>query len=109
MRDVRGVFAEFYALAILVAAVVLVALVVGACRTGHAERAWRAIATGMQWLAVGVVVAGVIATFFFDQAFEIFHELFFPSGSYTSTRGRTGSSSSSRSTSGRRRRSSSAG
>jgi integral membrane protein (TIGR01906 family) len=37
----------------------------------------------MQWLAVGVVVAGVIATFFFDQAFEVFHELFFPAGSYT--------------------------
>ncbi len=82
MRDVRGVFAEFYALA-LVAAVGLVVLVVGAYRRGHPERAWRAIATGMKWLAVGVVVAGVIATFFFDQAFEIFHELFFPSGSYT--------------------------
>jgi integral membrane protein (TIGR01906 family) len=37
----------------------------------------------MRWLMVGVVVAGVIATFFFDQAFEVFHELFFPSGSYT--------------------------
>jgi integral membrane protein (TIGR01906 family) len=82
MRDVRGVFAGFYALA-LVAAIGLVALVVGAYRRGHPERAWRAIAGGMKGLAVGVVIAGVIATFFFDQAFELFHELFFPSGSYT--------------------------
>jgi integral membrane protein (TIGR01906 family) len=37
----------------------------------------------MKALAVGVVVAGVIANFFFDQAFELFHQLFFPSGSYT--------------------------
>ena len=37
----------------------------------------------MQCLAVGIVIAGVVATFFFDQAFEIFHELFVPSGSYT--------------------------
>jgi len=82
MRDVRGVFAGFYALAAL-AAVGLVVLVLGARWAGHTERAWRAIATGMQWLAAGVVVAGVIATFFFDAAFELFHRLFFPSGSYT--------------------------
>jgi len=82
MRDVRGVFGGFYGLAI-VAAVGLVALVWGARRAGHPERAWRAIATGMRWLIVGIVVAGVIATFFFDAAFELFHRLFFPSGSYT--------------------------
>jgi integral membrane protein (TIGR01906 family) len=82
MRDVRGVFAEFYGLAIL-AGVVLVALVVRAYRAGRPAAAWHAVAAGMRWLIVGVVVAGVIATFFFDQAFEVFHELFFPSGSYT--------------------------
>jgi len=81
MRDVRGVFGGFYALA-LVAAVGLVALAGGARRAGHPERAWRAIATGMRWLIVGIVVAGVIATFFFDAAFELFHRLFFPAGSY---------------------------
>jgi integral membrane protein (TIGR01906 family) len=81
MRDVRGVFAEFSVLA-AVAAIGLIALVIGAYRAGHPARAWRAIATGMRWLAVGVVIAGVIATFFFDAAFELFHELFFPSGSY---------------------------
>lgn len=82
MRDVRGVFAGFYALAIA-AAVVVVVLLVAAARLGHAARAWRAIQVGMQCLAVAIVIAGVIATFFFDQAFEVFHELFFPSGSYT--------------------------
>jgi integral membrane protein (TIGR01906 family) len=82
MRDVRGVFAGFFVLA-AVAAVALVALVLGARRAGHPGRAWRAIGSGMKGLAVGVVVAGVIATFFFDAAFEIFHRLFFPSGSYT--------------------------
>jgi integral membrane protein (TIGR01906 family) len=82
MRDVRGVFAGFYAIAIA-AAVVLVGLLVIARRRGWAARAWRAVQIGMQCLAVAIVIAGVIATFFFDQAFEVFHELFFPSGSYT--------------------------
>ena len=82
MRDVRGVFAGFFALA-LVAGVALVVLVAAAYRRGRQQRAWRAIQVGMQCLAVAIVVAGVVAAFFFDQAFEIFHELFFPSGSYT--------------------------
>jgi len=82
MQDVRQVFSLFYGLAVL-AGIALVALIVGAHRAGHPERAWRAISTGMRWLVAGVVVAGVIATFFFDAAFELFHRLFFPSGSYT--------------------------
>jgi len=82
MRDVRGVFAGFFALAIA-AAVVLVVLLILASRRGRAGRAWRAVQIGMQCLAVAIVIAGVVATFFFDQAFEVFHELFFPSGSYT--------------------------
>jgi integral membrane protein (TIGR01906 family) len=82
MRDVRGVFGGFFALA-LVAAVGLVLLVAGARRQGHPQRAWRAIATGMRVLLVGIVVAGVIVTFFFDAAFEVFHRLFFAGGSYT--------------------------
>ncbi|HEY7970327.1 MAG TPA: TIGR01906 family membrane protein [Candidatus Limnocylindrales bacterium] len=82
MRDVRGVFAGFYALAIAAAAVLVVLLVV-AVRRGRSARAWRAVQIGMQCLAVAIVIAGVVATFFFDQAFAVFHELFFPSGSYT--------------------------
>src|SRR5204863_514386 len=61
MRDVRGVFAEFYGLAIL-AAIPLVALVVRAYRAGRPAAAWHAVGAGMRWLIVGVVVAGVIVT-----------------------------------------------
>jgi integral membrane protein (TIGR01906 family) len=82
MRDVRGVFGGFFALA-AVATIVLVVLSAGARRMGHPERAWRAISSGMRWLIVGIAVAGVIAAFFFDAAFELFHEVFFPGGSYT--------------------------
>jgi len=81
MRDVRGVFGGFGLLAV-VSAVGLVVLAAGARRMGHPERAWAAIAAGMRGLIVGVAVAGVIATFAFDAAFELFHRLFFPSGTY---------------------------
>ena len=82
MRDVRGVFGGFYLFA-GVAAVGLLALVAGAARMGHIERAWSAISSGMRWLIVTIVVAGVIASVAFDAVFEIFHELFFPAGSFT--------------------------
>jgi len=82
MRDVRGVFGGFF-LASGVATVGLLALVAGARRMGHVERAWSAIASGMRLLIVTIVVAGVIASVAFDAVFEIFHELFFPAGSFT--------------------------
>jgi integral membrane protein (TIGR01906 family) len=82
MRDVRGVFAGFAVLAAL-AAVGLLAAYVGARRLGHPERAWSAIRSGARGLAVGVVVAGLIAFFAFDAAFEIFHRLFFAGGTYS--------------------------
>lgn len=82
MRDVRGVFAEFAVLA-AVAGILLVVLVGGAWRRGHQARAWSAIASGMRWLIGAIVVAGVIAAVAFDTVFEIFHELFFPAGSFT--------------------------
>jgi len=82
MRDVRGVFAGFYLLA-GIAAVLLVVLVAGARRMGHAARAWSAIATGMRGLIVGIIVAGIISSVAFDAVFELFHRLFFPAGSFT--------------------------
>jgi integral membrane protein (TIGR01906 family) len=82
MRDVRGVFAGFAILA-LVAAAGLAALYAGARRLGHPERALAAIRNGARALAIGVVVAGVVAFFAFDAVFEIFHRLFFAGGSYT--------------------------
>jgi integral membrane protein (TIGR01906 family) len=82
MRDVRGVFAGFGLLAIA-SAILLVVLTAGARRMSHIERAWAAIAGGMKGLIVGIAVAGIIATVAFDAAFELFHRLFFPGGSYT--------------------------
>jgi integral membrane protein (TIGR01906 family) len=81
MRDVRGVFAAFAALAVA-AGIALVVMYIGARRLGHPERWWSAVRTGAIGLVVGVIVAGVISIFAFDTAFEIFHQLFFPSGSY---------------------------
>jgi len=82
MRDVRGVFAGFFLMA-AIAAVVLAVLAAGARRSGHAARAWSAVAAGMRWLIVGIVVTGVVASVAFDQLFEVFHQLFFPAGSFT--------------------------
>ena len=81
MRDVRSVFAGFFMLA-FVSGVALVAGFLGARRLGHPERAWRAIRNGARGLAVGVVVAGVVAAVAFDALFEIFHRMFFPGGTY---------------------------
>lgn len=82
MGDVRGVFAGFGLLAVVSGLGVAVAFAL-ARRMGHAERAWSAIRNGARGLAIGVVVAGVIAFFAFDAAFEVFHRLFFAGGSYT--------------------------
>ena len=82
MRDVRGVFAGF-ALFALVAGAGLVIAIALARRLGHPERAWSAVRNGARGLAIGVVIAGVVAFFAFDAAFEVFHRLFFAGGSYT--------------------------
>ncbi len=82
MRDVRGVFAGFGLLALLAAAGLVVAVGL-ARRLGHPERAWSAVRNGALALVIGVVIAGVVAFFAFDAAFEVFHRLFFAGGSYT--------------------------
>ncbi|MEO8207399.1 MAG: DUF1461 domain-containing protein, partial [Chloroflexota bacterium] len=43
---------------------------------------WGAVRVGSLGLLVGMVVAGLISAFAFDAAFEVFHELFFPAGTY---------------------------
>ena len=79
MVDVRGVFSGFGAL-VAGGIVVLVA-------TGLVSRAgsWFRVAAGRGALVLAgaVVVGGVVSLFAFDQAFEVFHQLFFPGGSYT--------------------------
>ncbi len=81
MRDVRGVFAGFYALAIAGAAVLAVAFATS--RTPEARaRLWRRLGLIGRVIAVGTVAVGIAGVAFFDTAFELFHELFFPPGSF---------------------------
>jgi integral membrane protein (TIGR01906 family) len=78
LRDVRGVFMAFGGL-VLVAAV---ALVSAGLATRGAGWLRRAVGSGATALAVAVVGGAVIALLAFNQAFEVFHQLFFPGGSY---------------------------
>ena len=82
MRDVRGVFAGFFALVAL-AAVVLVVAARRATGTEARRALSRAVSGGARGLAIALAVVGAIAIFAFDAAFEVFHRLFFSSGSYT--------------------------
>ncbi len=77
MADVRTVFRGLWVLA-AVSIVVLVA----ASRRSDRSGTWRAVRRGAIGLSVGVVIVGVVSIFAFDQVFEIFHEIFFPPGSY---------------------------
>jgi integral membrane protein (TIGR01906 family) len=82
MLDVRGVFAGFFALVALAGAVLIVAAR-RATGTEARRSLWRAVAGGARGLAIAIAVVGAIAIFAFDAAFEVFHRLFFSSGSYT--------------------------
>jgi integral membrane protein (TIGR01906 family) len=83
MRAVRGVFAGFYVAAAAGALVLLVAYLL-ARAGGHGARAafWRRLGGSGKVIAVVTVVGGLTGVFFFDTAFEIFHRLFFPAGTY---------------------------
>jgi len=81
MRDVRGVFRGFGLLALAS----LVVLVFGASRSRAGEarrRLWRSVRHGAQGLAIGVAIIAGVALVAFDAAFEVFHSLFFPQGSF---------------------------
>jgi integral membrane protein (TIGR01906 family) len=81
MRDVRNVFAAFYLLAIG-GAVVLTAAFVTAQSAPARAKLWRRLGLSARVIAVGTVALGIVGVLFFDTAFELFHELFFPPGSY---------------------------
>jgi integral membrane protein (TIGR01906 family) len=78
MADVRTVLLGLGLVALLAALVIAVA---GVASRG-ARWFWRAVRTGGRILVAGVVVVGLAFALFFEQAFELFHEIFFPAGTY---------------------------
>jgi integral membrane protein (TIGR01906 family) len=82
MRDVRGVFAGLFA---LVAAAIVILIVAFRRGRGTEARAaaWRTVAGGARGLAIAIAVVSTFVVFAFDAAFEVFHRLFFATGSYT--------------------------
>ncbi len=79
MASVHGVVDAFFLL-VLAAAVVLL---VSGVRSRGAAWYWRAVARGSAILAVGAVVVGAAFALVFEQAFTLFHDLFFASGTWT--------------------------
>lgn len=79
LRDVRGVLLGF-AVAVAIAVIVLVVL-----RSRHrADRAdLRGIRAGGVVTVAAIVALGITAAVAFETLFEIFHRIFFASGSYT--------------------------
>lgn len=78
MVDVRTVLISL-GLVALAATVLLVGLVVA---SRGRRWFWQAVETGASVLVGGVIVVGVAFALFFDQAFELFHKMFFPPGTY---------------------------
>ena len=79
MANVHGAVVGFFGLVLAAAAVLLV---VG-FRSRRSAWYWRAVAGGSAILAVGAVVVGVAFALVFDQAFTLFHDLFFASGTWS--------------------------
>jgi integral membrane protein (TIGR01906 family) len=73
------VFIAFGGLALLGALILVNARIVSR------GRGWfrRSVGAGAAVLAVSVLAGGVVVAVAFDQAFEVFHRLFFAGGTYT--------------------------
>jgi integral membrane protein (TIGR01906 family) len=81
MRDVRGVFIGFFAVAAVAAAA---ALTIAVRRRGaDRARTWRAVRGGALALIAALLVGGAVSFVAFDALFETFHSIFFAGGSYT--------------------------
>jgi integral membrane protein (TIGR01906 family) len=78
MADVRTLLLRLG----LVAAVAAVVLLAAGLLNRGRRRFWRAVSGGAVALAGAVVAVGLAFAVFFDQAFELFHRLFFPPGTY---------------------------
>ncbi|MBA3235645.1 MAG: TIGR01906 family membrane protein [Chloroflexi bacterium] len=77
MADVRAVFRGLWVLAL--AGALVLAIAAGRAERGHR---WASVRRGALGLVISVVVVGVIGLVAFDQLFEVFHQVFFPAGSY---------------------------
>lgn len=82
MRDVRTVFASFYAVAAAAAVVLVGAFLLSNGRPGRRAALWRVLARAGRVIVLVTAVGGVLGLLFFDAAFELFHQLFFSPGSY---------------------------
>lgn len=80
MRDVRTVFGAFYLVAAISALVLLVWFAVARGR-GRA-RLWRRMSRAGLVVGVATIAGGITALVFFDTAFLLFHEVFFPQGNF---------------------------
>jgi integral membrane protein (TIGR01906 family) len=83
MRDVRGVFAAFALTGVGAAALLLLGYLASRWFGVRSQAGfWRRLAVSGKAVAVVTVVGGVAGMVFFDLAFELFHRLFFPAGTY---------------------------
>jgi integral membrane protein (TIGR01906 family) len=78
MADVRNVFMGLGLVALVAAAIMVVA---GIWSRGRAWF-WRSVRSGSRLTLAGVVVVGLGFALFFEQAFLLLHEIFFPEGNY---------------------------
>jgi integral membrane protein (TIGR01906 family) len=83
MRDVRAVFIGFFALTAMLAVAAVIIAAGRRRRPGGTARSWRAVRGGAIGLIAALVAAGLTSLVAFDALFEIFHQIFFPGGSYT--------------------------
>ena len=81
MRDVRGVFAGFFLVAGIAAAGLAILFLAARGREARTRFWGRLERTGIV-IVVVTLVGGVMGMLLFDQAFILFHEIFFPGGNY---------------------------
>ena len=83
MRDVRAVFDELALIVLASVAVLVVAARRSRTNADGRQALWGAVRRGARWLAVLMAAIGVVSIVAFDAAFEAFHELLFPAGSFS--------------------------
>jgi len=80
MTDVRGVFDG--AKLLIPAGFFVMAIRLQRARTRSAEAMLRLIREGAVVAGIAVAAVGIVAAFAFEQAFLLFHEVFFPQGNF---------------------------